>query len=211
MNDDSNDDNRIAEKFDSQFRMAPRLRNHANRSSKPVVIEYRDEITGEIVKKVRMSRTKFDADAKQTFLNEYMKWGRMTESAHAAGVSTQTVRAALERDPEFAEAMLEAEGVYTDKLLRHQQNLVFEGIERRKYDAKGNLVEETREYPIRLVELELKAHDERYRDKREVKMEHRGGVLLAPAAVESIDDWESKFANAKDVTPEESQEQDEDD
>lgn len=206
MTKDNKDDNSAAEAYDNSFRVAPRLRNHASRGSKPVIIEYRDEETGEIKRQVRMSRIKFDDEAKQTFLNEYMKWGRMTESAHAAGVSTQTVRGAIERDPEFAEAMLEAEGVYRDKLLAHQQNLVFEGIERRKYDAKGNLIEETREYPIRLVELELKAHDERYRDKREVKMEHKGGVLLAPASVESIDDWESKFAGAKDVTPSDDEE-----
>ena len=65
------------------------------------------------------------------------------------------------------------------------------------------MIARTTEYPIRLIELELKKHDEGYRDKREVKMEHSGGVLIAPSETPSIEDWESKFNKMKDVTPEE--------
>jgi len=158
-------------------------------------------------KKIRMTRKKFNAEAQKTFLEEYAKWGRMTESAYAAGVSTQTVRHYLEQDEDFMEAFLEAEGSYKDKLIAHHQNLIFEGIEKEQFDRNGNLISRTKEYPIRLIELELKKHDDGYREKREVKMEHSGGVLVAPAEMPSIEDWEKKFVPAmRDVTPDEDEE-----
>jgi hypothetical protein len=149
-----------------------------------------------------MSRKKFDEQAKGIFLEEYAKWGRIGESAAAAGVTTQTVRAEMEQDEEFAEAFLEQEEEYRDKLIAHHQDLVFNGIEKNRYDREGNLVETSRDYPIRLIELELKKHDKGYREKQEVEMKHTGGVMIAPSATNSIEDWEKKFSSMKDVTPE---------
>ena len=96
-------------------------------------------------------------------------------------------------DPEFGELIEEAITSYRDDLLAHHQDLVFNGIPKKHYDNRGNLVSETVDYPIRLIELELKKHDEGYRDKKEVGITHRGGVLVAPAEVESVEDWEAKF------------------
>jgi hypothetical protein len=108
------------------------------------------------------------------------------------------VRTHLKNDEDFALLAAEAEQTYSDRLIEHHQNLLFEGVKTKRYDRKtGELVEEKTEYPIRLIELELKKHDEGYRDKREVKMEHTGGVLFAPANPESIDDWESKYGEDK--------------
>ena len=107
----------------------------------------------------------------------------------------------MEDDEEFAEAFYEVEQDYKEKLIGHHQDLLFNGIEKNRYDREGNLVETTRDYPIRLIELELKKHDEGYRDKKEMKVNHTGGVLVAPAETKSIDDWESRFSGAKDVTP----------
>lgn len=193
-----------ADEYDSSSRIRPRLRSFISRGSIPIVEEIQDPETGEWRSRLRLSRRKFDNDhVKGIFLEEYAKWGRIGEAAAAAGVTTQTVRKAIEDDEDFAEMLLVAEENYRTKLIAHQQNLVFNGQLRKTYDRNGNLVSEETIYPIRLIELELKAHDSRYRDKQQVEVSHSGGVLIAPAKMESIEDWESKFNKAKDITPEE--------
>lgn len=191
-----------ADSYEDEIKRKPRLRSLISRGSKPVRKEIWDETTGMWRSVVRMSRDKFDDQAKEVFLKEYAEWGRMGEAASAAGVTPATVRRHMEDDEDFAEAVMVQEEEYQDRLIRHHQNLIFEGIEKNRYDREGNLVETSREYPIRLIELELKKHDEGYRDKQEVKVNHTGGVLVAPAEMGSIDDWESRFNNATDVTPE---------
>jgi hypothetical protein len=163
------------------------------KTSKFVTETYEDD-EGKIRVRIRSSRETFDAEAKQLFLEAYAEHGRMTHAAHAAGVTRCTVNRHLKKDPDFAEACVEAEGTYKDRLIEHHQNLVFEGTTKYGYDRQGNIVSEEKIYPIRLIELELKKHDEGYREKREVDLNVTGGVMVAPAAVQSIDDWESRFA-----------------
>ena len=200
--DDKDDLDKYADDYDNSFRVRPRLRSLISRGSKPVKKEIFDENTGEWRTVVRMSRDKFDDEAKARFLAVYGRWGRMGEAASAAGVTTPTVRKALEEDEDFAEAMMTQEEEYKDKLIGHHQDLIFNGVEKNRYDKDGNLIESSRDYPVRLIELELKKHDEGYRDKREIKMDVAGGVLVAPAEMSSVEDWESRYSNAKDITPE---------
>lgn len=198
----TDDIDQYKEDYDNgKYSMRPRLRSLISRGSKPVKKEIFDEATGEWRTVIRMSRDKFDDKAKEVFLMEYSKWGRMGEAAAAAGVTPGTVRRHMEEDEEFAEAFYMQEEEYKEKLISHHQNLVFNGVEKNRYDKDGNLIETSYDYPIRLIELELKKHDKGYRDKQEVAVNHTGGVLVAPAEMGSIDDWESRFAQAKDVTP----------
>jgi len=202
MTDDKEveDEYREMRDYDDQFRMKPRLRSLISRGSKPVRVQEFDEEIGQWRTKIKMSRAKFDETAKGIFLSEYSKWGRMGEAANAAGVTPQTVRHHISEDEDFAEAVMAAEEDYQDKLIAHHQNLVFNGTEKESYDRNGNLVSRETIYPIRLIELELKKHDSGYRDKQEVEINHTGGVLIAPSEMNSVDDWEARFANAKDVT-----------
>jgi len=144
--------------------------------------------------KIVSQREKLDDRAKGIFLEHYSEHARMGQAAQAAGVTPQTVRRHMEIDPDFAEACMMAEHNYRDRLIEHHQNLVFEGTTKITYDRQGNVVGEEKIYPIRLIELELKKHDEGYRDKREVDVKVSGGVLVAPADVASIDDWEARFS-----------------
>ncbi|QDP65339.1 MAG: hypothetical protein Unbinned200contig1000_79 [Prokaryotic dsDNA virus sp.] len=182
-----------------------RPRSLLTRGSKPVVVEEWDDELKEWRRRIKMSRIKFGDKEKGIFLEVYRKWGRMGEAAAAAGVSTQCVRAHIDKDEDFAEALLIAEEEYKDKLIGHHQDLVFNGTIKKSYDRNGNLVSEETIYPIRLIELELKKHDQGYREKQEISHKHSGGVLLAPAEVDSIEDWETKFKRMKDVTPSEDQ------
>lgn len=185
---------------DDQFRIRQAPRSILSRRSTVVREEVQDPETGEWRTKIRFSRRVFNEREKGIFLNEYQKWGRMGESAAAAGVSPQTVRKAMEEDEDFANAVWLCEEAYRDKLIGHHQDLVFNGTEKVNYDRNGNIVSRETVYPVRLIELELKKHDKGYRDRQEVDITHKGGVLIAPAEVGSIDDWEKRFAQAKDVT-----------
>lgn len=147
--------------------------------------------------KIVSQREKLDDRAKGIFLEHYAEHARMGQAAQAAGVTPQTVRRHMEVDPEFAEACMMAEHNYRDRLIEHHQNLVFEGTTKFTYDRQGNVVSEEKVYPIRLIELELKKHDEGYRDKREVDVKVSGGVLVAPPDVNSIDDWEARFSGGR--------------
>jgi len=195
------DETDYAQQYDENFSQRERPRSLISRGSKVQKVDIFDDVTGEWRTEIRMSRIKFDDKAKEVFLLEFAKWGRMGEAAAAAGVSPQTVRHHMEEDEEFAEAMLMQEQEYQEKLIGHHQNLLFNGTTKKSYDRNGNLVSEETIYPIRLIELELKKHDEGYRDKQEVKVNHTGGVMVAPAETKDVDDWEKRFGAAKDVTP----------
>jgi len=159
-------------------------------------VQYQDS-EGNWRVKIVSQREKLDDRAKGIFLAEYSEHARMGQAAQAAGVTPQTVRRHMEIDPDFAEACLMAEHNYRDRLIEHHQNLVFEGTTKVTYDRQGNVVSEEKVYPIRLIELELKKHDEGYRDKREVDVKVSGGVLVAPSDVASIDDWEARFSGGQ--------------
>lgn len=191
---------KYAQDYDNRFSMRQIPRSLIARGSRPVLVDFQDE-DGTWRKKIVMSRVKFDDRAKGVFLEEYRKWGRMGESAAAAGVTAQTVRHHIDTDEEFAQAVYIAEEEYRDKLIGHHQNLVFNGQEKVYYDRNGNIMSRETVYPVRLIELELKKHDPGYRDKQELAVTHTGGVLIAPAEMPSIDDWEKRFSSAKDVTP----------
>jgi len=198
MADDELED--YADKYDRRFQLAKRPRSLLARNSKPIIVDYQDE-DGNWRQRIKMERIKFNDKAKGVFLEEYRKWGRMGESAAAAGVSTQCVRAHIENDEEFGRALMMAEEEYREKLIGHHQDLVFNGTQKESYDRNGGLISTETIYPIRLIELELKKHDSGYREKQEVSVNHTGGVLVAPAEMASIDDWEKRFSRAKDVTP----------
>ena len=199
---------KYADDYDSSHKVHPRPRSLISRGSRPIRITEVDPETGEWRTRIKMSRNKFLEQEKQIFLEEYSKWGRIGESAAAAGVSLQTVRKALDDDEEFAEAFLLQEEEYKDKLIGHHQDLIFNGTVKKSYDRNGNIVSEETIYPIRLIELELKKHDAGYRDKQEIKHQHSGGVLVAPAEMASIEDWEKKFEVMKVVSPPEETEGD---
>ena len=196
---------------DGSFRLRRTPRSLLSRGSVAIREQVQDPKTGDWRTVVRFSRRKFDNDwAKQVFLETYQKWGRIGEAAAAAGVSTQTVRKACEDDEDFAEAVMMAEEAYREKLIAHHQDLVFNGTEKITYGKDGQVVAREQIYPIRLIELELKKHDKGYREKQEVDITHKGGVLVAPAEMGSIDDWEKRFQKAKVISPPDEEEEEED-
>lgn len=164
-------------------------------------LQYQDSAGNWRVKIVRLREGIHEIEKQTAYLKSLQEHGLQGVACRIAGVTGKSVVALRQKDKDFDEACIEAMTVYTDRLLGHHQNLVFNGTQKTTYDRNGNKVSEETIYPIRLIELELKKHDEGYRDKREVNMNMSGGVLVAPAEMESIEDWETKFSKAKDITP----------
>ncbi len=130
------------------------------------------------------ARIKFDDDAKEIFLAKYAEHGRKKDAATAAGVSALTVSNHCKNDPDFAQAFDEAQAEYRDKFVAKAiGELAYEGVLVERLDKDGNVTETKRDYPIRLIELELKRIDPTYRDKQEVNLTGGGGILVVPAAM----------------------------
>ena len=132
-------------------------------------------------KTLRKRQVKFDEQAKQIYLDTLSKTNLKGRSAEDAEVTMPTVRAHIEKDPEFAQRVKAAETAYHDDFVSHHHQLARYGTKRKKYDRAGNIVEEYIEYPLRLIELELKKIDPGYRDKQSIDLNQTSaGVMLAP-------------------------------
>lgn len=138
-------------------------------------------------------RVKFDDNAKLVFLEELAHHSRILSACKAAGVSYATYHRHLKLDQVFAKAVHDCQLAYRDRLIEHHQDLVFNGTERVSYDRAGQIVSTEKIYPIQLIAMELRKHDEGYRDKKEVDVNVKGGVVVAPAAMNSIEEWEAKY------------------
>lgn len=133
-------------------------------------------------KKLQQSRLKFDDPQKDIYLTALADHGMKGRAAAAAGVSMQTVNDHAENDPDFAVGRDQALEAYRDKFVDHATNLAYDGILVKKYNKEGALIEERKDYPIRLIELELKRVEPGYRDKQTIDLNTTGGgVLVAPA------------------------------
>ena len=139
-------------------------------------------------KSLEVCKIKFDDEAKQVFLKEYAQHGQKRKAADAAGVVVQTVRNHVENDSDFALMCEEAYETYRDRVVTHHQSLLLEGTTRRRWTAKGDLIEEIQEYPIPLILAELKRVDPQYRDKQTIDLNTSGGVMVAPAD-QSPEQW----------------------
>lgn len=154
--------------------------------------------------KMQTSRIKFDDDAKQVYLEQMRSHGLKGRSAEAVGVGQNTVISHIKNDPDFAEEVTRAIQTYADKIVTHHQNLVLNGVITLKYDKLGNVVEKKHDYPIRLIELELKKVDPAYRDHQILDVKQAGGVLVAPAHM-TPEEWIKKAEkdNETALSPEE--------
>lgn len=174
--------------------LAPVLRS-TSRTTRLVETVGEDGITRY---KLMTDEYKLNDEVKAKFIEEYAKHGRHGTASRIAGVSMKTIKKHMEKDPEFGQSCAEALECYKDSLIAHHQNLVFNGTVKTTYGRDGTIVSEETIYPIRLIELELKKHDEGYRDKKELSVNVRGGVLVAPSQV-SMTEWETKFGSPSQV------------
>ncbi len=147
--------------------------------------------------KLLASRIKFDDRAKEIFLCDFSGHGRKKDAASAAGVSLLTVTNHCKNDPDFAQAFDEAQAEYRDKFVKRAiDEIAYQGISIKKVNPfTGEVYEERRDHPVRLIELELRRVDPTFRDKQEISLTGGGGILVVPAAMtpaEWVADQEKK-------------------
>lgn len=154
----------------------------------------------------RAHRCKFDDAAKERYLKAMVDEGRQWYACDAAGVSKSTVERHLQRDPEFADAVEAAVAEHQSKRLKKIEHQGLDGHLQVKKDAEGNVVEERRVYetPIRVKMLEK--YDKEYRQKSELEVTGKTGVVVIPGVV-GLADW-SKLVEQHDQQHAKSQDPD---
>jgi hypothetical protein len=116
------------------------------------------------------------------FLAALAQSGNITESCRVAAVHRSTAHEYYKTDPKFAAMWDEALDVFADRLEAHVDQLVFEGMKRKKFDKGAPIIDKSTgeqyvevEYPIPLIITRLKAvRPDKYRDNAHV--EHAGAV-----------------------------------
>lgn len=157
-----------------------------------VPVKYQDKDGAWRVRLVSHRKALTD-EQKEVYLTELAEHGRTGHAATKANTTSFTISRERKSDADFEEAVQTALSIYKDRVIEHHQDLVFNGTTRTSYDRVGNVVSEEKIYPIRLIELELKKVDEGYREKRDIDVKVSGGVLIAPAELGTIEEWEAKF------------------
>jgi hypothetical protein len=191
------------EEFAAQFEegvpefIIDREKRYRNRPQLKYIEEYVDN-AGVTRKRLRLTRKGLFGDReKMLFLSIYSKTNRMMDACDAVGVSPMKVREHIKTDEEFGQAVMEAEQAYRDHVVALIQDLAFNGREKVNYDRNNNVISKETIYPIRLIELEAKRVEPGYRDKQEVNIGITGGVMVAPASLGTIEEWEKQFGAKK--------------
>jgi hypothetical protein len=137
-----------------------------------------------------MAPVKFNAKAKQKFLEKLREIGLKNRAAECAGVNYETVRVHCKADPEYAAQVDEAWGHFRELLEAAAYKRAVDGIPH-EVPTKDGIIFKT-VYSDRLLELMLKRHIPQYREKQQIDMKHSGGVLIVPGSEESSKEWEAR-------------------
>ncbi len=133
--------------------------------------------------KLMASRIKFDDERKKIFLEHFSKTSRVGEACQVAGVNNQTVLYHYKNDPDFAESYEAAKLKYRDSLQALAEDLIFNGVEKPIIGGRNKdmIIATTIDYPIPLLQMELKRVDPDYKDRQVVENVGSGAVVLIPA------------------------------
>jgi len=114
---------------------------------------------------------------KRAFLEAFSETGIITAACRASGVARHMVYGWQEIDPEFTAAFHTAQSVSTELLEREMLRRGVEGVEKPRWDSKGNYIGSVREYSDNLLMFAIKARKpDQYRDNS--KIEHTGSIDL---------------------------------
>jgi hypothetical protein len=136
----------------------------------------------------------FDTRRQNIYLTALAKAGRKIRAAEAAGVSMNAVADARGRVEGFREAEELAVEIHVEWMEEQVDIMAFHGIEEPVFQG-GELVGHKLRFSERLAELRLKAEaPQKYRDNFKLEVEHKGGVLVAPARLSPVE-WAQQEAD----------------
>jgi hypothetical protein len=142
----------------------------------------------DLLPKPHHSNTKYTADMCVDILNAIATCGVLYRAAAACGGTFVGWRWNTENVPELKKLEEKAMDIYRERLSLAIHNRAVDGWLEPVY-FQGNLAGYRRQFSDRLLELHAKRHMPEYRDKHEVDMNVKGGVLVVPAAPISTDQW----------------------
>jgi hypothetical protein len=140
---------------------------------------------------LQRSRIKFDDVQKNLYLRVLSETGRKTQAALAAGVGLNTVKTHLDIDPDFAEAFELALEQYRDRVHDIAQS-TYDGRLKKPIlggQFKDEVVAHETIIHANILAMELKRVDPSYRDRSEIDMNVKGGVLVVPDASETKEEY----------------------
>jgi hypothetical protein len=135
---------------------------------------------------------RFDEAAKERYLRVFADTGRRYQAAAAAGISGETARLHRKTDKAFDEACKEAFGAFQDKLEQEIYRRAVDGVDEPVFQ-KGQLVGKKRVYSDGLMQMLVKRFIPEYRDKQQVDMNVKGGVLVVGKQDQTEAEWLAKY------------------
>jgi hypothetical protein len=134
----------------------------------------------------------------EAYLGFLAETGTIKHAANLSGLGYNTVLRLRKVDDDFKAMHEEALEDYRDTLVRECHRRAVEGWEEPVFSQRmGTEIGTVRKYDSRLLELMLKRHIPEFRDKFEGEIKVSGGVLVAPVAASSVEEWKARHANAR--------------
>jgi predicted HTH domain antitoxin len=134
---------------------------------------------------------RFTDELKSRFVELLASYGVKHKCAKAVGVCAYTVTLHEKKDQEFAEAVELAMEVFRDSI---EETIIDRAIHgwREPMVSAGHIVGYVTKFDNRLLELLAKRHIHAYRDKQQLDVNVSGGVLVAPAPAQSVEEWRAQ-------------------
>ena len=140
------------------------------------------------------ARSFFSDRRKKVFLTTLAETGIVSRASAAAGWTSKVAYSLRVSDEAFKTAWDNAMEFSTDALEEEARRRGQMGTDRPIYQ-QGRLVGYERQYSDPLLIMLLKAHRrDKFGDKQEQEVTHKGGVLVVPGVASKAEDWEGAAA-----------------
>jgi hypothetical protein len=134
----------------------------------------------------------------EKFLTHLAKTGLILQSAESCGLSYVTVNRLKKDEPVFKEMCDEAMEAYVESLEAAAHSRAVDGWEEPVFSQKlGTEIGRIQRFDSRLLELMLKRHRPEFREKFEGEIKVSGGVLIAPIAAATPEQWAQQFGGER--------------
>lgn len=145
---------------------------------------------------------RFDDEAKAKFLDKLATCGLIAKSAWAMGASYRTIEEHRKRDPEFKAEFEQAMALYRDRIEKAVGDRAIDGIAEPivyqgqiQKDEKGNVITVVK-HDNKLLLAHAARHIPEYREKQDIDLNVRGGVLVVGAQLDA-EQWQAKFSDQR--------------
>lgn len=153
-----------------------------------------------LVKARNKDLVKLTDEMKDLYCERLLLHGKKMIAAKEIGVHYSSIEAHAKNDPDFAEDIQAALADRSQTIVQRLETEAMEGHVKLTYDKEtGSLIAEETKYETPLRAMMLKRFDPDYKDRSEIDINIRGGVLVVPGRL-APEDWEAIFSPKKDPT-----------